>query len=413
MENKCMIRKYAAKLAFVALLLLPVACTKDPPEDPVVSVTGVTLNLPSTSLSIGKTLTLEATIEPEDADNKTVTWSTGNEQVATVNSAGEVTAVAPGTAVITATTNDGKFTASCTVTVAAPGVITMTTQKPEVEIWVDLPLSVGSDNFTIDWGDGKKNNLNDAYFISEHTYEQVVSLCFSYNYSEAFEHRITITGDNIVRLDCSQNQLTALDVSRYPYLKHLNCWLNQLVSLDVSKNIALENLNVRDNSLTSLDVSKNTALEVLIIGGTALTSLDVSHNTELRLLNCKDAQITNLDVSKNTALTSLNCRNNELISLDVSNNNELLILACGGNQLTAAALNDLFETLPFVPELILSENTSGQPTWVYFTGWLDISDNPGIFECEFSIAVEKNWGSWPDKYPKSMKDPTSELDMIF
>ena len=83
-----------------------------------VSVTGVTLNKTSTSLYVGDTETLTATVEPSDATNRAVTWTSSDSTVATVDQNGLVTALARGTAVITATTADGGKTASCTVTVS-------------------------------------------------------------------------------------------------------------------------------------------------------------------------------------------------------------------------------------------------------------------------------------------------------
>ena len=77
-------------------------------------VESITLDRISVTLEEGQTTTLVATINPSDADNKTVTWSSSNSQVATV-SGGVVTAVAEGTAVITASA-DGKE-AKCSVTV--------------------------------------------------------------------------------------------------------------------------------------------------------------------------------------------------------------------------------------------------------------------------------------------------------
>ena len=86
----------------------------------VIPVTGVSLDESSITLDVGGNQTLTATVTPEDATNKKVRWSSDNEAVATVSEDGVVTAVAGGTAVITATTHDGFFTASCTVTVNAP-----------------------------------------------------------------------------------------------------------------------------------------------------------------------------------------------------------------------------------------------------------------------------------------------------
>ena len=89
-------------------------------NDKVISVTGVSLNESGITLDVGGSKTLAATVTPENATNKKVRWTSDNETVATVSEDGVVTAVAGGTAVITATTHDGLFTATCTVTVNAP-----------------------------------------------------------------------------------------------------------------------------------------------------------------------------------------------------------------------------------------------------------------------------------------------------
>ena len=83
----------------------------------VVNVTGVDLNKASTILAVGDTEALTATVSPANATDKTVSWASSNEAVATVSNTGVVTAVATGTANITATTTDGSKTATCAVTV--------------------------------------------------------------------------------------------------------------------------------------------------------------------------------------------------------------------------------------------------------------------------------------------------------
>ena len=86
---------------------------------PAVAVTGVELNKESTSLEVGETETLVATVAPANATNKAVTWASDDETVATVDEDGVVTAVAEGTTTITVTTVDGSFTDDCEVTVTA------------------------------------------------------------------------------------------------------------------------------------------------------------------------------------------------------------------------------------------------------------------------------------------------------
>jgi len=89
---------------------------KDPVVDPAQKVTSISLNKTSDTLTVGGTDTLTSTISPSNAANKAVRWTSSNVDVATVNN-GVVTAVSPGTAIITATTVDGSKTASCTITV--------------------------------------------------------------------------------------------------------------------------------------------------------------------------------------------------------------------------------------------------------------------------------------------------------
>ena len=84
-----------------------------------VGVTEVTLDRTELTLTEGETGTLTATVKPDNADNRKVTWSSDKTEVATVDGAGRVTAVKAGEAVITVTTEDGGRTATCKVTVKA------------------------------------------------------------------------------------------------------------------------------------------------------------------------------------------------------------------------------------------------------------------------------------------------------
>lgn len=80
-------------------------------------VESVTISQPTAKLKVGESVSLTATVSPEDATDKTVVWSTDNEAVATVDQNGNVVAVALGTATITATS--GSANASCSVNVVA------------------------------------------------------------------------------------------------------------------------------------------------------------------------------------------------------------------------------------------------------------------------------------------------------
>ena len=140
----------------------------------------------------------------------------------------------------------------------------------------------------------------------------------------------------LTELDCHNNQLAELDISRNTSLTKLHCGGNQLTALDVSNNTALIGLSCSSNQLTTLDVSHNTALSnYLYCNNNQLTELNVSNNTALLTLGCYNNQLTALDISSCTTLKDLRCYNNQLAALDVSNNTALTRLYCQSNKLTA------------------------------------------------------------------------------
>ena len=88
-------------------------------ERPNTAVTSVTLDKISCDLLVDETIQLVATVNPGIAANKNVTWTSSNNNVATVDANGLVTAKSAGTTIITVTTADGGKTATCTINVVA------------------------------------------------------------------------------------------------------------------------------------------------------------------------------------------------------------------------------------------------------------------------------------------------------
>lgn len=104
----------------------------------VVNVESVTLDKTDMSVEMGTSAKLTATVTPDNATNKNVTWTSSAESIATVDAEGNVTGVKEGNAVITVTTEDGGKTASCNVTVT-PELVhpkSVKLDKTELEIYV-------------------------------------------------------------------------------------------------------------------------------------------------------------------------------------------------------------------------------------------------------------------------------------
>ena len=96
-------------------------------ETTSIAVESITLSQSSATLLVEESLTLTATVAPDNATDKTLTWSSSNPSVATVDNTGKVTAIASGTATIAATANDGSgVSAQCEVTVEAATYVTIT-----------------------------------------------------------------------------------------------------------------------------------------------------------------------------------------------------------------------------------------------------------------------------------------------
>jgi Leucine-rich repeat (LRR) protein len=141
----------------------------------------------------------------------------------------------------------------------------------------------------------------------------------------------------LTNLDCSNNDLTNLDLSANVNLTTLNCSSNILPSLDVSANTLLENLNcssqdsyddvdnTKDYTFDSLNINSNVALLVLNCSNNNLTALNLSNNNLLTNLDCSVNSIEALNVSANGNLTRFLCNDNSLFALNLKNGNNTAI----------------------------------------------------------------------------------------
>ena len=297
------------------------------------AVEGVTLNHTAVVLIPGDGLNLVATVTPVDPAIQSITWSSSIASVATVDQTGRVTAVSTGTATITATTQNGNKTATCTITVTTMQMILISEEPLDLETEIEL---AGTGYVTIDWGDGTEK----ATYAFD---TDVEFTTYTHIYNGTPKRTITITGENVTRLECVGDKIN----------------------------------NINRNDLTSLDLRKNPMLTYLNCGTNLLEDLDLSENKALTILSCRDNQISSLDLSECIDLTDLRCHRNYLTSLDMSNNTKLKTLLCYRNNLDVDELNDLFSSLHNNP--------------VEDGKTIDISGNPGVEECDIEIAEGKGW----------------------
>ncbi|MEI8202186.1 MAG: LamG-like jellyroll fold domain-containing protein, partial [Bacteroidota bacterium] len=164
---------------------------------------------------------------------------------------------------------------------------------------------------------------------------------------------------NITNLICSNNNLSALNVSGLTSLNELACNINQLANLNLSSNTALTKLDCSSNALTSLNVSGLTQLVDLYCYNNQLTNLNVLSNTAIEFLECDQNLLTSLDVSGLTSLYYVTCYNNQLTTLDFSSNTLLEGLYCNDNLLTSLNLKN--------------GNNTILPGWDF-----DATNNPGL-----------------------------------
>ena len=147
---KKMLRIAAALAALLAMTNF-IGCKNDDDDDGDVAVTEVKITSTVTEVTAGETITLTAEVSPADATDKTVTWSSSDTAIATVDSTGKVSGVAAGTATITA--KAGEKTAAVDVTVKAAVVPSTKVLDVVYDLTKGLPTGFPTEDTLIsaDW----------------------------------------------------------------------------------------------------------------------------------------------------------------------------------------------------------------------------------------------------------------------
>lgn len=204
-----------------------------------------------------------------------------------------------------------------TIHVSAQTQVVMTTSRAQGE---SLSFTVNRNAaITVDWGDGNAVSLTST------------EGAITGNLKGA---QVTIGGDALTFLDCSDAGLTALDISKATGLNTLYCSDNSLQALSLSQNKKLVDLDCSNNQIGSLSLTNNKELVSLNCSYNKLIALSVSNCTNLKQLICGNNELTALIVTRNTLLNTLWCENNAIKSLLLSSNPNLETVYCSNNQLT-------------------------------------------------------------------------------
>ena len=153
-----------------------------------VAVTGISLDRQTLELTVGKSATLTATVEPSNATNKDVNWTSFDEDVAMVSN-GKVTAKASGITYIVVTSKDGGFIAKCKLTVTEPSSDNEYYVATTNDKWYGaFEMSIIFDNGTFYWHGQEGSPADDSWFRGTYSFnsnktELTLNIPFSADYA--------------------------------------------------------------------------------------------------------------------------------------------------------------------------------------------------------------------------------------
>ncbi len=397
------------------------------------AVTGVSLDKASLSLMEGNSIVLKATVSPANATDRSVSWTSDNTAVATVDINGKVTAVAVGKARITVTTSDGGKTAICEVTVsklviAVTGVSlnkpTLSLEAGESEtlvatltpdnatdkslVWssdrpavatVDANGTVtarasGTANITVVAAEGDKS-ASCLVTVTDRTITAGIDAEFAkelqqrgYIKSAGQIFLSEVAAVRILDLSCSESapgSLTSLKgIGYFSSLEELRVAYQKLTSLDLGDNKKLVKADVSHNPIIALNVSGLAGLADLNVSGNNLSALNLDGCIKLRAL-AVDCPLVSFDSAlpaleelslKNTVLTALNLGNcPNLKNLRLTDNAALASLDISG----CGALESLYVSGGKLASLNISTNTK--------LSSLQLANLPGNSTGKFVVTV--------------------------
>ncbi|WKL46890.1 Ig-like domain-containing protein [Flavobacterium pectinovorum] len=251
-----------------------------------IPVASVSVSPTTANLYAGNTQQLSATIAPANATNKTLTWSSSNTAIATVNSSGLVTAVSAGTATITTTTQDGNKTATATITVNPNSNFTVYFYKPsnwgtgiKIYYWSALPTGILAD---ASWPGVNMTNTGNGWYSYTFTNVTSTNLIFNDGTSQSADLSRNKTGwyMNATWYDSNPGTGVAVtSVSLSPTSASLNVGATQQLTPTVLPSNATNKAVTYSSSNTAVATVNSSGLITAVANGTAtiiVTTVDGS-----------------------------------------------------------------------------------------------------------------------------------------
>lgn len=204
-----------------------------------VAVTGVTLDKTSVTLAPKDSITLKATVQPDNATNQNLTWSSNREDVATVSSKGVVTAVAEGTTTITVKTKESGYSATCNVTVTKSTVTGLTIDPAGPEI---LPV-------------GKTRTL-----VAKATYSNGTTSTVDVTWSRTNANIADVSSEGVVTA-VAEGSSEIIGTYKYTDKDNKNAFISATYKVTVSKNATTSKDDVLALSATTVNTNAGLFVE--------------------------------------------------------------------------------------------------------------------------------------------------------
>ena len=313
-------------------------------------ITGITLIPSSATLDPGATTQLSAAIVPSNATNKTLTWSSSNTAIATVNSSGLVSAIAVGTANILATTTDGtNRTGTCTITVfiAATSISlnqnTATMHPGNTLTLAATVLPVNATNKTVTWSSNSSNaTVNGSGTITANALGSAVitARCGSLTATCALSITIAVSSVSVSRTNVSigvgRSQLVVATVLPSNAARKAVIWSSANPSIAiVSTSGLITGINPGSTTITveTVDMARTATVNVSVFVGVqsvSLNSTSISLNrgsTFQSIATVLPANATNKTVSWRSLQTSIATVSNTGLITAIGNGSTIITVS--------------------------------------------------------------------------------------